>query len=194
MINRRFLVAASLVTPILMAAPAMAQGQAITGIGTITTYSVDGRVTAVDPGNRTVTLAYLNGSTGTYTVSPAVATFASTKVGDVVSASLEDKRTFVLSGPNTKVPGDTSTSAGAAVSSGGSTTGAAVNKTITNWWVTSVDPTAGKILLVDPGGGQIRTYSVTDSAARADLSRVKPGDNLTAINSSTAVISLTPKG
>jgi hypothetical protein len=194
MIGRRVLVLSSFVAPVLMATSAIAQGQAITGIGSITHYSVDGRITAVDPAARTVTLTYLNGSTGTYKVGPAVTTLANRTVGDVVSASFEDKRTFVLSGPNTKAPGDMSVSAVAATSNGNSAAGAAGSKTIANWWVTAVDPPAGKISVVDPNGGQVRTYNVTDPAARADLSRVKPGDNLTAINSEIAVMSLTPKG
>jgi hypothetical protein len=193
MFNRRSLIAASFALPMATVASALAQSQAITGIATSTTYSIDGRITAVDPAARTVTLTYPNGSTGTYKVAAAVANFANTKVGDVVTAALDEKRTFVLSGPNTKVPGDMSMSTTAAVATSTAAAGASSSKVIANWWVTSVDPAAGKISLVDPGGGQVRTYSVTDQAARTDLSRVKPGDSLTSINSETVAVSITPK-
>ena len=175
-------------------ATALAQGQAITGIATTTTsYSVDGRITALDVANRTVTVAHLNGATSTYKVSSTVANFASTKVGDVVTVAIDDKHTFVLSGPNTKVPGDMSASTVAAESSGNTAAAAGTSKIITNWWVTAVDPTAGKISLVDPRGGQVRNYNVAEQAARTDLTRVKPGDNLTSINSDPVVVSLMPK-
>ena len=115
-------------------------------------------------------------------------------MGDVVAASVEEKRTFVLSGPNIPVPSDMSASAAAAVTAGNSMNAVSGSKTINTWWVTAVDPAAGKISLVDPGGGRVRTFNVTDPAALAQLSRVKPGDSLTSINSTSAVMSLTPKG
>ena len=50
-----------------------------------------------------------------------------------------------------------------------------------------------EFVLVDPGGGQVRTFKVQNDAARANLSRVKPGDNLTAISVDVAAIGLTRK-
>ena len=99
MFNRRFVIGATLAGSMLFAATAFAQGQPIVGISTVTTYSADARITAVDPANRTVTLAYSNGATAVRQVSPAVANFAQTKVGDNVSLAFEDRLTFVLSGP-----------------------------------------------------------------------------------------------
>jgi hypothetical protein len=80
-----------------------------------------------------------------------------------------------------------------AVSAGNSAMGMASDKTILTWWVTSVDAAAGKLSLVDPRGGQIHTFSVTNPDARADLSRVKPGDKLTSINSDIAAVSINLK-
>ena len=88
---------------------AFAQGQPIVGISTVTTYSADARITAVDPANRTVSLAFTSGATAVRQVSPSVANFAQTKVGDMVSLGFEDRLTFVLSGPNTKTPRDRDT-------------------------------------------------------------------------------------
>jgi hypothetical protein len=178
--------------PLLAAGDAFAQ-QAIVGISTTSTYTAEGRIAAADPAARTVTLTMADGSSRTVKVSPAVATLGSTKVGDTVLVGLEEKRTFVLSGPNTKTPSDRSTTL-TAVGTMGNTMGAvAADKSITNWWVTAVDPAANKISLVDPGGGQIRTFSVDSATGRTNLPRVKPGDSLTSISTDIVAVSLTPK-
>ena len=102
MLTRRILILASLAGSMLLAGSAFAQGQPVVGISTVTTYSADARITAVDPAARTVSLAFANGATAVRQVSPQVANFAQTKVGDMVSLAFEDRLTFVLSGPNTK--------------------------------------------------------------------------------------------
>ena len=193
MFNRRFVIGATLAGSMLVAATAFAQGQPIVGISTVTTYSADARITAVDPANRTVTLAFTNGATAVRQVSPSVANFAQTKVGDMVSLAFEDRLTFVLSGPNTKTPGDRSTNVTVAAGTGTSAAGASAGQAIANWWVTAVNPTAGTISLVNPAGGEIRAYNVSTAEGRAQLPRVKPGDSVTAINSSVAVVAITPR-
>ena len=194
MFNRRFVIGATLAGSMLFAATAFAQGQPIVGISTVTTYSADARITAVDPANRTVSLAFTNGATAVRQVSPSVANFAKTKVGDMVSLAFEDRLTFVLSGPNTKTPRDRDTTVTTvATGTGTSVAGASAGQAVASWWVTAVNPTAGTISLVNPAGGEIRTYNVSTAEGRAQLPRVKPGDSVTAINSSVAVIAITPK-
>ena len=105
MISRRILIAGAFAGTALVAGGAIAQNQATVGIQTVTTYSADARITAVDPSTRTVSLAFTNGATATRTVSPAVADISARKVGDNVSVGFEDQLTFVLSGPNERVPG-----------------------------------------------------------------------------------------
>jgi hypothetical protein len=167
MFNRRFMIGASLAGAILAAGPAFAQGQPVVGISTVTTYSSDARITAVDPAARTVTLAFANGATAVRQVSPSVANFAQTKVGDNVSLAFEDRLTFVLSPPNTRTPRDRDTSVAVAASSGGSVAGAGAGQTVANWWVTAVNPSANTISLVNPSGGEVRTYNVTTAEGRA---------------------------
>lgn len=193
MLARRILIAASVAGSMLAAGSAVAQDQAIVGISTVTTYSADARITAVDPNARTVSLAFTNGATAVRQVSPSVANFAQTKVGDNVSLAFEDRLTFVLSGPNTRTPGDRSTNVTVAARTGTSAAGASAGQAVANWWVTAVNPSAGTISLVNPAGGEIRTYNVTTPEGRAQLPRVKPGDSLTAINSSVAIVAITPK-
>ena len=192
MLTRRILIAASLAGSMFLAGSAFAQGQPVVGISTVTTYSADARITAVDPAARTVSLAFTNGATAVRPVSPQVANFAQTKTGDMVSLAFEDRLTFVLSGPNTKTPGNRDTTVAVAAGTGTGVAGVAAGQAVATWWVTAVNPTAGTISLVNPAGGEPAPTSST-AEGRAQLPRVKPGDSLTAINSSVAVISITPK-
>lgn len=98
MIGRRYLFAGTFAGAGLAAAGSALAQQATVGIQTVTTYSADARVTAVDPAARTVSLAFTNGATATRTVSQAVADFGAREVGDMVSVGFEDRLTFVLSG------------------------------------------------------------------------------------------------
>jgi len=193
MINRRYLMAGAFAGAALAAGGARAQNQATVGISTVTTYSADARITAVDPSTRTVSLAFTNGATATRTVSPAVADFSARKVGDMVSVGFEDRLTFVLSGPNVATPRDRDMSVTAAASTGQSAAGVSASEAIANWWVVGVNPAGGTISLVNPAGGAVRTYNVTTPAGREQLPRVKAGDSLTAINTQVLVVAITPK-
>ena len=196
MLNRRFLIGASLAGSLLIAGSAFAQSpsQPIVGIATTTTYSVDARITAVDTAARTVTLANANGTTTVRKVSPTVANFAQTRVGDTVSLGMEDKLTFVLSRPNAQVPAGRDVSATVvAGGAGGGVAGATAQQSIGNWWVTGVNTQANTISVVAPGGGEVRTYNVTTDAGRQQLPRVKQGDNLTEINSRLVVAEIKTK-
>jgi len=106
---------------------------------------------------------------------------------------VEDTRTFVLSGANVRTPQAGSATVGAAVAAGQNVAGAAVSQSITNWWVTAVNPAGNTITLVSPNSGPVRTYNVTNPASQQQLSRVKPGDSLTDINSRIAVVSITAR-
>jgi hypothetical protein len=193
MISRRYLIAGAFAGAVLATGSALAQ-QATVGIQTVTTYSADARITAVDPAARTVSLAFTNGATATRNVSQAVADFGARKVGDMVSVGFEDRLTFVLSGPNVATPRDRDTSVTATASATGmGAAGVSASESIGNWWVVGVNPAANTISLVNPAGGEVRTYNVTTQAGREQLPRVKVGDSLTAINTQVLVVSITPK-
>jgi hypothetical protein len=194
MFNRRLLIGASLAGSMLLAGAAFAQGtKPIVGISTVTTYSADARITAVDPANRTVTLVYSNGATAVRKVGPTVANFAQSKVGDSVSVGFEDRLTFVLSGPNARPPGDRDVNVTAGARVGGSMAGVSTDQAIANWWVTGVNMSAGTLSLVNPAGGEVRTFSVVTPEGREQLPRIKAGDYLTAIDSQVAVVSIAPR-
>jgi len=192
MFTKRFLIAAALAGSIATAGAAFAQSQPIVGISTVTSYSVDATISAIDPAKRTVTFTGPAGRSVTANVGPGVKMDTS-KVGDAVSASFENKLTFVLSGPNATTPRDRDLSVTAAASSGNRAAGAMADQTVANWWVTGVNPSAGTISVVNPNGGEVQTYSAATPEGRAQLPRVKTGDKLTAIDTSVLVVAISPK-
>ena len=193
MLNRRFLVATVLSFCAAAGGARVAQGQPVVGIQTTTSYYSDGRITAVDPTARTVTVTFPNGATRTHNVSPAVANFSATRIGDTVTVGFEDRLTFVLSGSNSSMPRESNDVAAGAITRGQRVAGIGAAETIRNWWVVGVDPTAGTLTLVDPSSGPLRTFKVTTQAGREQLPRVKVGDGLTAINNQVLVISIGPR-
>jgi hypothetical protein len=192
MFGRRHLFVTTFAGSLLAAGVALAQGQATVGLQTVTNYTVNGTITAIDTTQRTVTLTMPDGRTATHKVSDTVKTLTTAKVGDRVQASFEERQSFVLSGPNVKTPRDRDVTAMAAANTGRGTTGVVASQAVTNWWVTSVNPGANTISLVDPRGGEVRTYKVETPEARAQLPRVKPGDNLTSINTQVLIVDITP--
>jgi hypothetical protein len=184
---------ASAAGALLSASGALAQSQPIVGISTVTTYYADARIAAVDTSARTVTFTFSNGATATRKVSQALTNFNAARVGENVSVGFEDRLTFVLSGPNAKTPRDRDVSVSATASIGKSGAGVSADQLVVNWWVTGVNVAAGTISLINPAGGEVRTYSVTTQAGRDQLPRVKTGDYLTAIDSEVLVVSITPR-
>ena len=194
MFNRRSLIAVAVASSALASGHSFAQSdQATVGIQTTTRYSLDGRIAAVDTNAHTLTITAADGTQRMLNVSSMAANITSTKVGDNVVLAVEDTRTFVLSSPGVQTPAPgAGTTAGAVETSRGVAV-ARISESIASWVVVRVDPAANTITLVNPGGGEVRTYDVTTDAGRQQLPRVKQGDNLTAINSRLVVAAITPK-
>ena len=195
MLSRRSLIVVALAGSALTSSHSFAQpDQATVGIQTTTHYSIVGRIAAVDTNARTLTITSADGTNRMLNVSPMAANITSTKVGDNVEVGIEDTRTFVLSSPGVQTPAPGAASAAVAVeTSQGGAAGARASMSIGNWVVVSVNPAGNTITLVNPGGGEVRTYDVTTDAGRQQLPRVKQGDNLTQLNSRLVVASITPK-
>jgi hypothetical protein len=194
MFNRRSLIAVALAGSALASGHSFAQpDQATVGIQTATRYSLEGRIAAVDTNARTVTVTSADGTNRMLNVSPMAANITSTKVGDNVVLGVEDTRTFVLSSPGVATPNPGAASVAGAVETSQGVAGARVSKSIANWVVVRVDPAANTFTLVNPGGGEVRTYDVTTDAGRQQLPRVKQGDSLTELNSRLVVAAITPK-
>ena len=194
MFSRRSLIAVAVASSVLAAGHSFAQSdQATVGIQTTTHYALDGRIAAVDPNARTITITSADGTQRMLNVSSMAANITSTKVGDNVVLAVEDTRTFVLSSPGVQTPAPGAGTAAGAVETSRGVAGARISESIASWVVVRVDPAANTITLVNPGGGEVRTYDVTTDAGRQQLPRVKQGDNLTAINSRLVVAAITPK-
>ena len=193
-LSRRSVIVVALASSALAGGNAFAQGQATVGIQTTTHYSIVGRIAAVDTNARTLTITSADGTQRMLNVSPMAADISSTKVGDNVEVAVEDTRTFVLSSPGVKTPAPDAASAAVAVETSQGVAGARVSQSIGNWTVVSVNPAGNTITLVNPGGGEVRTYDVTTDAGRQQLPRVKQGDSLTELNSRLVVAAITPKG
>ena len=58
--------------------------------------------------------------------------------------------------------------------------------------VVGVDLDAHTISLVDPSGGLVQTFTITDPRRQAALRRVKIGDTLTAIGTEAFAVALDP--
>jgi hypothetical protein len=193
MLSRRSLIVVALAGSALAGGHAYAQDQATVGIQTTTHYSIDGRIAAVDTNARTLTLTSADGTQRMLNVSPMAANIASTKVGDNVEVAIEDTRTFVLSSPGVQTPAPGAASVAGAVETSQGVAGARISKSIGNWVVVGVNPAGNTITLVNPGGGEVRTYDVATDAGRQQLPRVKQGDSLTELNSRLVVAAITPK-
>lgn len=197
MFSKRRLISLAFAGSILAGGSALAQGAAsttpIVGISTVTSYSVDGRITAIDSSTRNVTLTLQDGSTVSRKISPAVNNLGVLKVGDDVFVGYEEKLTFVLSGPNARPPRDRDNSLVIGSAGPRAEAGVAASQLVASWWVVGVDPAANRISLVNPAGGEVRTFAVSTAEARAQLPRIKTGDYLTAIDSLILVVSIVPK-
>ena len=194
MFSRRSLIAVAVAGSALAGGHAAAQpDQATVGIQTTTRYSLEGRIAAVDTNAHTVAITSADGTRRMLGVSPLAANISSTKIGENVVLGVEDTRTFVLSSPGVQTPPSGAGSAAMAVEGNRGAAGGRLSTAIATWTVVGVDPAANTITLVNPGGGEVRTYDVTTQAGRQQLPRVKQGDNLTEINSRLVVASITPK-
>lgn len=189
--NMRQLIAAAVAGSLLTAGGgALAQTELIVGISTVTTYSADVRIIAVDRIGRTATFAFANGTVTT----SSFAGLNTRKVGDTVSVAFEDSLTLVLPSPDGGMPRDRDAVAGS-VGKGTadpSTDREADTWWLANWYVVAVDATAGKISVVHPIGGQVLVYRVTTAEGRKHLPRVKTGDYLTAMDPRVQVVSFAP--
>src|SRR5258706_356240 len=60
--------------------------------------------------------------------------------------------------------------------------------------VTALDLPSRTVTLTYPNGGRIRPVNVTQAAAQKDLSRVKPGDKLTVVDTQILFVGIEKRG
>ncbi len=193
--SNRFAIATALALSLATAGGAWAQTPSdtpVTGLSTMTSSTGEAKVTAVDQRTRMLTLTTADGRSVTHKVSDGVQNFGRVKVGDTIVIWYEERTSYVLSGPNTKIPGDREATA-VRPANVGKPAGAMMRQEVGSYTVVGTDVQANTIRLVEVSGGEIRTYNVNDPNARAALPRVKPGDYLTIIERQVLIGTIVPK-
>lgn len=177
-----------------LAVPVSAWGQASSmgGIGTSQTITVRARAQGVDLATRQVTLVGPEGNVFTVHASDAVRNLDRVKVNDAVVATYYASIVLVLSAPGTQVPDNQVNAAVARAAKGQMPAGALGTKIVVTGTVVGVDLVKHTISLVNPSGGMVHTFDVTDPRRQAALKRVKVGESLTAIGTEAFAIALEP--
>ena len=171
--------------------PAWGQASGMGGIGSSQTITARAKVQAIDLATREVTLV---GPEGVFTIhaGDGVRNLDKIKVGDTVVATYYASIVLVLSAPGTQVP-DNQVNAAASRAAKGQVPAAALRtKMVVTGTVVAVDLANHTISLVDPSGGMVHVFNVTDPRRQAALKRVKVGDSLTAIGTEAFAIALEP--
>jgi Cu/Ag efflux protein CusF len=172
--------------------PAWGQASAMGGIGSSQTITARAKVQAIDVAAREVTLVGPEGNVFTLHAGDAVRNLDKIKVGDTVVATYYASIMLVLSAPGTQVPDNQVDAARARAAKGQMPAGALATRVIVTGTVVGVDLANHTISLVNPSGGKVQTFGVTDARQQAALKRVKVGDSLTAIGTEAFAIALEP--
>jgi hypothetical protein len=172
--------------------PARGQASGIGGIGSSQTIKARAKVQAIDLARREVTLVGPEGNVFTVHAGDAVRNLDKVKVGDTVVATYYASIVLVLSAPGTQIPDNQVNVAMARAARGQLPAGALGTKLVVTGTVVGVDLANHTISLVDPSGGMVHTFNVTDPQRQAALKRVKVGDSLTAIGTEALAIALEP--
>ena len=162
------------------------------GIGSSQTITARAKVQAIDLATREVTLVGPEGNVFTVHAGDAVRNLDKVKVGDTVVATYYASIVLVLSAPGTQVPDNQVNAARARAAKGQMPAGALGTRVIVTGTVVGVDLVNHTISLVNPSGGMVHTFDVTDPRQQAALKRVKVGDLLTAIGTEAFAIALEP--
>jgi len=172
--------------------PAWGQASGMGGIGSSQTITERAKVEAIDLATREVTLVGPEGNVFTIHAGDAVRNLDKIKVGDTVVATYYASIVLVLSAPGTQVPDNQVNAARTRAAKGQMPAAALATKMIVTGTVVGVDLVKHTISLVNPSGGIVHTFDVTDPARQAALKRIKVGDSLTAIGTEAFAVALEP--
>ena len=172
--------------------PAWGQASGMGGIGSSQTITERAKVQAIDLATREVTLVGPEGTVFTIHAGDAVRNLDKIKVGDTVVATYYASIVLVLSAPGTQVPDNQVNAARTRAAKGQMPAAALATKMIVTGTVVGVDLVKHTISLVNPSGGIVHTFDVTDPARQAALKRIKVGDSLTAIGTEAFAVALEP--
>jgi hypothetical protein len=172
--------------------PAWGQASGMGGIGSSQTITARAKVQAIDLPTREVTLVGPEGNVFTVHASDAVRNLDKVKVGDTVVATYYASIVLVLSAPGTQVPDNQVNAARTRAAKGQMPAAALGTRVIVTGTVVGIGLANHTISLVNPSGGLVHTFDVTDPRQQAALKRVKVGDSLTAIGTEAFAVALEP--
>jgi hypothetical protein len=176
------------------AAPALAQGpgdRPLIGVSLASSIPIAAVVAGIDPTGEMVTLALPGGTTSTQKVSSGSAqSLRQLKVGEAVNVTYKERLTFIVSEPNAKTPPPREAVAALAAYHPQKELGALAAQDVRNFYVISTDPAAKTLSVVDSNGGAVRTLSVDDPYAQAQLPLMKPGYKLTVIGVQAVIVAI----
>lgn len=176
------------------AAPAPAQvpgDRPLVGVSLESRTPIAAVVAGVDPKGETVTLVLPGGTTSIHKVgSGAAQNLRQLKVAEVVNVTYKERLTFIVSEPNAKTPPPQEGVAAMAAYHPQKELGALAAQDVGNFYVVATDQAAKTLSVVDSNGGAVRTLSVDDPYAQAQLPLVKPGYKLTVIGVQAVVVAV----
>ena len=174
-----------LAAPVL-STPAMAQA-----VGSAQMKTARATVSAIDFGRRDLTLiGAVPGNPIVVHCGDEVRNFDKIKVGDTVTARYYSSLLLVLTKPGAKTPDNSAAVAADRAAKGQLPSGAVATREQVTGLVVGVDTTANTISLVNPSGGAVLTFDVTDPERQAELKKVKVGDNITAISTKAFAVGI----
>lgn len=173
-------------------APAWAQAAGMFGTGDSDTITIKATVKAVDQKNRTVTLVGSSGETKTVKVGPDVQNLAQVKPGDIVVARYTESEAYVVAPAGTKSPDDMLALAAAQAAPGQLPAGGVAGMTVATGLVVGVNPPAHTVSVVNPDGGEVRTFTIKNPDYQSMLTSVNVGDTITAVVSEAVVLAVEP--
>jgi hypothetical protein len=176
------------------AAPALAQvpgDRPLVGVSLESTTPIAAVVAGIDPKGETVTLVFPGGTTSIQKVSSgSLQNLRQLKVGEVVNVTYKERLTFIVSEPNAKRPPPQEAVAASVAYHPQKEFRALAAQDVRNFYVISADPAAKTLSVVDSNGGAVRTLSVDDPYAQAQLPLMQPGYKLTVIGVQAVVVAI----
>lgn len=161
-------------TGLLLGSLAMPLAASAAVVGAALT-TASGRVTAVDPATRTITLQGANGNTVEVVAGPDVRNFQQIKPGDTLTLDYYESVAIDVRRAGSGVPEVVTETAATRSAKGARPGGAIGRQTTITAEIWHINKSANLVTLVGPQGGR-RTIQVRDPALQARLQQLKEGD------------------
>jgi hypothetical protein len=167
-------------------------GAVVGSIASSDISTVRGRVIAVNPKTRAITLRGPEGNTLQVVASDEIKNIDRIKKGEDVVLRFRRSVALILTRPGEPLPDMSVSESSSRNPAGGEPGGTAVRHVTVTGNVVAIDMATHTISLVPPSGGAVRTIAVTDPQRQEQMSHINIGDRLTAVFTEAVAISLEP--